>query len=340
MTAGNDNFYELARNSKKILVVDLGFLGDTVHLLPALWMIRQSIPNAQLEVIVADHIKELMKLVPWIDKVYGYPRYPKGPKWYKDIKRAWALRIKRYVTVINLNGSDRSSLLSWVTGAPLRLGRVPQRKKWFWKYLVTHSVEVPYETMPVYKQRWECLKKAGFPGNEPVFNIKIPENAQKSIEIKLEGLKGFIHVSPFTTEDFRELPLPLLAALLNKIGRKYSYILSCAPTQREREKLKALLLKLEVPPIKVFAGDLSLIELVALIKKSSLHLGGDSGALHLALMTGIPTCSWFRTSKGNANWMPTGPKHRSVIGTINPAGLQGVSSEALIEALKELDFIV
>tara|TARA_B100001248_G_scaffold261923_1_gene255022 strand:+ start:49825 stop:50847 length:1023 start_codon:yes stop_codon:yes gene_type:complete len=340
MMAGNDNFYKLAKNSKKILVVDLGFLGDTVHLLPALWMIRQACPKARLEVIVSDHIKGLLALAPWIDEVHGYPRFPKGPKWYQDLGRVRQLRKSGYTAVINLNGSDRSTLLSRTTGAPLRLVRVPQRKKWYWKYLVTHSVEVPYETMPVYEQRCECLKRAGFPEIEPRFEISIPQEATQSIEERLGELEHFVHVSPFTTEDFRELPLDLMADLLNALGKQYSYVLSCAPNERECGKLEKLLLKLQVLPAKVFAGDLDLIELTALIKKSDLHLGGDSGALHLALMAGVPTFSWFKTFKGNANWMPVGERHRSVIGQISPEGLQGISLDTVRGALKELDFAI
>ena len=36
------------------MVLDLGFLGDTVHLVPALWMVRQAYPQAELHAVVAD----------------------------------------------------------------------------------------------------------------------------------------------------------------------------------------------------------------------------------------------------------------------------------------------
>jgi lipopolysaccharide heptosyltransferase III len=37
-----DDFYRQTRHARKVMVLDLGFLGDTVHLLPALWMVRQA----------------------------------------------------------------------------------------------------------------------------------------------------------------------------------------------------------------------------------------------------------------------------------------------------------
>ena len=50
------------RDARKVMVLDLGFLGDTIHLLPALWMIRQAYPQAELHAAVADHIISLMDL--------------------------------------------------------------------------------------------------------------------------------------------------------------------------------------------------------------------------------------------------------------------------------------
>src|ERR1700693_3997848 len=71
------SFFQRTCAAKKIMVLDLGFLGDTVHLLPALWMIRQSYPAAQLCVAVAAHIAPFMECAPWVDRVWGYTRYPR-----------------------------------------------------------------------------------------------------------------------------------------------------------------------------------------------------------------------------------------------------------------------
>jgi hypothetical protein len=46
------------------MVLDLGFLGDTVHLLPALWMVRRAYPQAELHVAVAEHITSFMECAP------------------------------------------------------------------------------------------------------------------------------------------------------------------------------------------------------------------------------------------------------------------------------------
>ena len=55
----------------------LVFQGDTVHLLPALWMVRQAYPIAELHVTVAAHVVSFMDCVPWADQVWGYMRFPR-----------------------------------------------------------------------------------------------------------------------------------------------------------------------------------------------------------------------------------------------------------------------
>ena len=56
MTAPPETFFDRTRNARKVMVLDLGFLGDTIHLLPALWRVRQAYPQAELHVTVSTHI--------------------------------------------------------------------------------------------------------------------------------------------------------------------------------------------------------------------------------------------------------------------------------------------
>jgi ADP-heptose:LPS heptosyltransferase len=322
------------------MVLDLGFLGDTIHLLPALWSIRQGYPQAELHVMVAEHVQEIVKVAPWVDRTWGYRRFPKSPSWHRLLGRIRELRRARFDVVINLNGSDRSSFLGYFSGAQRRLGRRPEGGgSWFWDFLFTDIVEFPYKTMPISNQRWECVSQAGFPGEKPEFRIEIPREAQRKIEENLGSEKSFVHISPFTTEDHKEFPLPKLIQLLNRLQQLrpgLPIVVSCAPNDREKSKLDQLLAGLDRAPWRVFDGNLSLLELAALIQCSSVHLGGDSGALHVAWMTGVRTVSWFRRYDGMADWMPSGSAHRVIVGEASPEGLRGVQAEAVIDAALDL----
>ena len=108
------------------MVFGLGFLGDMVHLAPALWMIRQAYPKSELHVGVAAHVASFLECMPWIDRVWGYSRFPKHASLKENLGFVARMRRERFDVLINLNGSDRSSWLTFFSGARERLGRMPR----------------------------------------------------------------------------------------------------------------------------------------------------------------------------------------------------------------------
>jgi len=333
-------FFSDTREARKVLILDLGFLGDTVHLLPAAWAIRQAYLHAELSVMVAENVTSILQLTPWIDRVWGYPRFPKGPKPWQDLRRVMKLRREKFDAVINFVGSDRTSLLTRLSGARARLGRRPRRgTPLHWRFLVTHEVDHPYGLEPVYAQRWACSKKAGFPGVSPEFRITISEAMRAEVARAVGSGRPYFHVSPCTPQDLRQLPLSQLAELLNRLTDAYpkmDLVLSCAPNERERSRVDALLPLLHQAPLRTFSGSLDLPRLAALIAGSQLHLGGDSGALHLAQMTQAPAVAWFRRFEGLVDWKPIAPQYRCLIGEETPQGIEGIDTNALFHAADEL----
>ena len=333
-------FYARTRDAQRVMLLDLGFLGDSIHLLPALWVLRQAYPQAELHVMVSEHVTKIMEVAPWIDKIWGYPRFPRGPKWYQDFGRIRRLRAAKFDVVVNLNGTDRSSILTKLSGARWRLGRQPEDGgPAFWSAMFTHIAKHPYKTDLISTQRWHCLKKAGFPGDEPEIHIEIPRESRISALQKTGEESGWIHISPFTTEDYKELPPGQIAEVLGQLHRRLpekKIILTCSGHVREKTKMSALLAALDFKPWRVFAGELDLLELAALLQSSSLHLGGDSGGLHVAWMTGVPTVTWFRRYDGLPDWQPIGPRHRSLIGERTSFGLAGIETSEIIDMVAHL----
>jgi len=336
------SFLERTRGAKKVMVLDLGFLGDTVHLLPALWMVRQAYPQAELHAAVADHITSLMQCLPWVDRTWGYPRFPKHATLRQNLQTVARLRKERFDVVINLNGSDRSSWLTFFSGAPVRLGRRPRNGgPPFWARMFTDVVQYDSPTEPVYLQKCRCLERAGFPFTQPEFHVRIDPVHLQAAAITAADAGSYFHLSPFTTADRKELPLPqlleLIAALESRFPEK-RWVLTGAPTERERGKMAALAAGMRRNPWRLFAGELNLVQLAAVIQHAAAHLCGDTGTLHLALMTGTPSVSWVRSRPGMGMWIPSGDRHRTVLGRNDPGGkpLQGVETAEVVRAVADV----
>lgn len=322
MTATPENFLARTRDAKKVMVLDLGFLGDTVHLLPALWQVRQAYPSAELHVAVAAQIISLMGCVPWVDRTWGYMRYPRHATLRENIEMVTALRREKFDALINLNGSDRSSWLTFFSGARERLGRVPDDGgPPFWRRMFTAHVRHSFDHEPVYVQRCRCLERAGFPAATPEFHVEITAENLRAAEISPSDAGSYFHISPFTTADYKELSPAQLVTFIAALGQHFpdkKIALSCAPTAREQEKMAALLALLPQTPWRVFAGSLNLTQIAAVIRHSALHFSGDTGTMHLAAMTGTPSVMWFWPNPGRQLWIPVGEKYRIIVGVNEP----------------------
>lgn len=326
---------------RKLLVLDLGGLGDEVHLLPALWALRNQWPQAELHVLVNAHVTGLFKLTPWVNRVWGYAKT--RTRRFGDWRR-WArrLRAERYDLALDLKATDRSSLLTFFSGARLRIGRRPaDGGPPGWRFLFHRVVQTPYYTEPMYWQKWRCVKQLGCAGERPEFRFVIEPRLRRELGIGADDEHGYLHLSPCTTAPARELPIAQLAELIEALRADFPGLrlaLSCAPSERERERLAELVGRLQSPPWKIFAGTLGIDQLAALIQTCALNLCGDTGSLHLAMMTGAPALAWFRHHRGEKEWIPEGAQYRVLIApdAAPRDALYGLATAQLRAAAREI----
>lgn len=341
-TAITADFFPRTRNAKKVMVLDFGFLGDAVHLLPALWMVRQAYPQSELHVALATHAAPLMEVAPWINRTWGYMRFPRHATLRENLQLVAALRREKFDVLINLNGSERSSWLTFLSGARERLGRMPAEKvPLSWRLRFTAGVFHPFLTESLSLQRCRCLEKAGFPFIAPEFHVEISQAHLDAAKIVQTDVGNYFHISPFTTADHKELPPAQLAEFivaLSKVFHDKKLVLTCAPTERERNKMTALLATLPPKPWRVFPGNLTILQLAAVIKYSAASFSGDTGTMHLAAMAGTPFVAWFWPNPGRVEWLPARGNFRVLTGENGPDSpyLLKVRTDELIRATQSV----
>ena len=92
------SFFSQTYQARKIVVVDFGFLGDTVHLIPALWDLQSNYPEAELHVVTTEVGGEVLKMAPCVQKVWTYKLTNPSPPWYKSLGLVWQLRKEKFNT--------------------------------------------------------------------------------------------------------------------------------------------------------------------------------------------------------------------------------------------------
>jgi ADP-heptose:LPS heptosyltransferase len=107
-----------------ILVVKPSSMGDIIHAFPAVDLLRREFPDATITWLVNDTFAGLIELLPGVDDVVLFRRKRLGKirHWHELIPFARELRQHNFDLAIDFQGLFRSGLLTWLSGAPTRIG--------------------------------------------------------------------------------------------------------------------------------------------------------------------------------------------------------------------------
>ena len=320
----------------KILLIETLYLGDLVHSLPLLRALRERHPEATLHVLVRAANAPLLEGFPGLDRVLVM-----DPARHRSPAGLWALaaslRRERYDLVLNPGASDRASWLTALSGGRRRIGRLDRKRRpWLWRRLHDEVLDYPYFAEPMWWQKFSAFREVLELGDCPGFGLDTLAAAATP-----PGLpERFIHLSPCASEDIRSLPPAFVVALVRQLRRRlpdYPIVLSGGPSLRERQRLALIAAALPEPEVQVHAGSLSLPGLLATVKQAALHIGPDSGPLHLAHALGTPAVGCFLYKDGSAEWQPVGERYRTVGTTVRQrGGLYGLAPEQVLTQALDL----
>lgn len=333
-------FAASTQHAKKVLLIEIAGLGDLVHSLPAMWALRQGYKDAELHCLVQEGNASLLRLTPWIDRVMPYRRGELGTiRHHLGVARM--LRSQHYDVAIDFMGADYSAVVARLSGAQRRLLRYPgeSRRRFGWRWFNTDVMQCSFHHEPMYLQKLRCVQQAGFTAPGPVFKLDHAA-LPPALESGSAETAGYIHVSPYAKLARKELPPAQMAQLLTRLMQdfpQHRLTLACSNKARERAALDRLLAALPFSPWRVFAGTLDIPQLYALVKGAALHLGGDSGSMHLAWLAGTPSVSWFRHFGDFGEWVPQGPHHALVCANSERVDyLDGIDTELVIEKARHM----
>jgi ADP-heptose:LPS heptosyltransferase len=204
-------------------------------------------------------------------------------------------------------------------------------RRHFWNgWMVSDWVKRGSREMPVFEQRRQVLAAGGFDLQAARFDLRVTEEARQWARQTVP--ENVIHLSINASTPLKEWPLenwiPLAKALLAADGGLH-LAASASARPREQERLAALAKSVDNKRLTVLAAP-SLAQLAATLQGSRLHIGGDSGVLHLAMALDAPTLSMVREHAGVKEWTPVGERHRQfVAGCLSSISVPQVAEQAL-----------
>lgn len=292
----------------KVLLIRLRLIGDVVFTTPVIRAIKRAMPDAHIAYLVERESAAVVEGNPHLDEVIVIPRSRGLSRVADDVRLARRLRRRRFDVVIDMHGGPRSGWLTLATGAPQRIGyEIPGR---MWMY--TRSVPRTRALRPRHSvvNQWDLLQAIdGWGGAAPdpvhdAVEMTADPGAEGRIAARLAACGVgpgheliIVHVS--AGNPFRQWPeeafVHLIAGLAAVPSRRL--ILSSGPSDRSAvERIargaRGALGPSGAPRLLDF-GDFDLSELRALVTRSRLFVGGDTGPLHIAATTATPVVGLF-----------------------------------------------
>ena len=293
---------------KKVLVVDLGFLGDTVHLIPAIRALAQS--GALVDVMTTPVGAELLGLVPEVNRSWVIPlRKPSPPPW-RHFSTLLAIRAEKYGAALTFSGSDRNLFCAAFSGAGERAAVISRQRWWLPILRLTRKLSPGSRISPLFEQRLDTLRKLGWSGCAPGWSWSYP----RGVNSALPSNAVYLSVSAFGSIH-KEWPLKFWAEairLVLKVRPATNFIVGFANSSREKIRAQNLAECTGSPQLHILNQAISLTELASLLHKVDLFAGLDSGVLHLAMAMGKPTVAVFRDYQRSQEWVPRGNCHKVV----------------------------
>jgi lipopolysaccharide heptosyltransferase II len=279
----------MLKDAKRILVINLRYIGDTIWMYAFIRNLSMNLPGAQISALVNEGGEVFLQLMPELSEVIAFRRAEmKGSGGaIKFIRFLREIREKKFDTVFVLSNSDRPTIIGLASGAKTRIGF--RGDSWWRGYLLTERLSWDPEKNPHMVEYYlQALTDSGLNIYDRRLTIDVPESAIRGITerfgILKRGDKKTIIVHPGARTEQRQWGAEKFAAVINALSGEYNIFLIGGP--EEGNVVQEVLKRLKKAPDIVSTG-LSLMEFAALCKFGDIFVGNDSAPIHIAAATGV-----------------------------------------------------
>lgn len=324
---------------RKILIIQLGDIGDVVWAIPAFWAVKNAFPQADVSVLTRRPNGDLLHDDPHIDTAF---QIGKNNVW-EELQLFISLWRKKFDVIFDLRADDRGAYTSFFVGSRMRAGLyypgLSRRNRMF-----THLVDPPPVVSRTYgaaEQSLKIIRGFGINENTAIPQIFVSSTTKKKMERLLTAENvavqdGYVTINPFSRWSYKEWGMNKWRELISFIWLKFKLSVLILGSEEEMERADQLSVD-SSSPVYNFAGKTSLQEMAGLLQMSRLHIGVDSAAPHIAAAVGTPTVTIYGPSDW-CDWAPQGEKNKVVLPDMDcsPCYKKGCDGSGISKCLETL----
>jgi lipopolysaccharide heptosyltransferase I len=265
-------------------------LGDVVHALPVLHGLRVRFPDSRIDWLIAPSFAPLVEGHGDVDELVMFDRRRFGRLGHNPVvagefvRFVGGLRKRRYDLVVDIQGLFRSGFLSLMTGAPVRIGfRSAREGAWIF---YTHHIAMADPDAHAVDRYYRVGDLLGFADVPVEFNLPDSEDSSRRAEAMLRESSfpddgSLIVVAPSARWETKMWLTERFARTIDRLCHTESRRCVLVGGADERGRCERIAERCRTRPANL-AGQTSLSELTAVVRRADLVLCHDSAVAHLA----------------------------------------------------------
>jgi heptosyltransferase III len=288
---------------RNILIIKLRYIGDVLLATPTVRAIKAARQDFRITMMVNRGTEDVLSGNQDLDEIMVLDKESLASQW----QLIAGLRRRRFDTVIDLTDGDRSAFLSWVSGAPVRIGFNDEhrwRGKWY-----THVVPSQSGIQHRIDRDLEALKPMSIHASSKDPQLRLTPEEGNSADELLDQLgvqrsQPMVILQPGARYWFKAWPPERFAELAERLMSQHGCQVLIGGSDQDIDLAEQIRQMVKSRPI-VMAGRTTIKQFAAIAKKSVLFVGNDSGAMHIASAVGTPVVALFGPSNPR-EWGPRG----------------------------------
>jgi predicted lipopolysaccharide heptosyltransferase III len=289
---------------RRVLVIRLRSIGDTVLTTPSLFALRRFLPHTRIDILLEDWVAPVLEGSDLVNRVIAIARDSKTAR----ARLARELRASHYDVVYNLHGGTTATLLTRATGAKHRVGFGHYQYARLHNHAAPSALEIwQRPSLHSAEQQLALIGWTGVPVTDrPSTRLAVTERSLRAVSAQLrtagagDDEKPFAVIHPAAAFDTKQWATENFARVAEELTARGLPVIAIV-SQKEKQVAEALIRQTSAPVIGL--SDLSLPEVTALASRARLFVGNDSGIAHIAAAAGAP-CVVIFGSSNVVHWRP------------------------------------
>lgn len=279
--------------SKRILIVNVNWVGDVLFSTPFIRALREAYPDAYIASLVHPRCREILESNPRLNEVIIYDEEGIHRSLFGKGKLIVELKKKRFDTAFLLHRSFMKALITYLAGIKERVGYPTKNRGG----ILTRVLEEPSEELHKVEYFLNIARSVGITPKSASYEFFITDSDREFVKslLKSEGTGDedrIVVLCPGGNWGPKRWPRENFARLADELIEKLGVKVVISGAKKDLSLAEDIKTIMGNKPV-ITCGRTTLKQLGAIFERASLAVANDTGPMHMAVAMKTKTIALF-----------------------------------------------